>query len=373
MRVLQVIPSVSPDYGGPVALLQRIVEPLSTLGIACEVLCTGRADESSVDLPVPVHRLPRLRGRGYVAPRMVSWLQRHIREFDVVHTRAAFNLPAMLAGMASKRNNVPLVFQPQGSLDQWSLQQKRQAKRLWLSQVERRVLPSASVIQVSTIQEAGFVRQVGWLGSVPIRIIPPAIQPRDRDDVETERGRQTILFASRIHPKKGLQDLLVAIEQLGRPVQLRIAGTGEAREIERMKRLIAQLQIQDRVAWVGQLSQSDLQQEMAGASLFVLPSYSENFGMTIVEAASAGLPVVTTQEVAAADALEDVGLARCVNAGEPRVLAEHIRRALDDGAWHELVRRTGPGFVVSRFHPDAVARQLMEMYGFACQQRGFRA
>ena len=369
MRVLHVIPSMASAYGGPARLIERLVGPLQTLDVQSEVLCTAAASDPASELEVPVHALPRLPGPGYLAPAMYGWLRTHISRFDVLHVRAAFNVPAALAVRAALKVGIPVAFQPQGTLDAWSLAYKSWRKRPWLRLVERPVLQRVAVIQVSTRMEADAVHGIHWLQDVPLRVIPPVIPAPDSTDPGLARVPGRILFASRLHPKKGLDILLSACARLPADAVLHIAGSGARKDEAQLRAHAAQLGLEGRVVWLGQLDPAQLRRELACCSVFVLPSLSENFGMAVVEAAASGVPAVASDAVAAAHALNAAGLARLVPAGDVEALALAMQCSLRDTHWQRTVASTGPEYVRQHFAPDAVAAQVAAMYRQAARSR----
>ena len=106
-----------------------------------------------------------------------------------------------------------------------------------------------------------------------------------------------LLFLSRIHPKKGIELLLEALALL-RPTQwiCQIVGMGEAAYVAALKARIKVLNLDSVVEFVGPLYGAQKERAFQEASAFILPTYSENFGIAVAEAMSWGLPVITTTE-----------------------------------------------------------------------------
>jgi glycosyltransferase involved in cell wall biosynthesis len=176
--------------------------------------------------------------------------------------------------------------------------------------------------------------------------------------------RQIILFLSRIDPKKGLDILLRAFAEVRRahPSSLLVvAGEGEAEFVAGLKKLAGELSIAEQVLWTGFINGDEKAAAFRAASVFALPSYSENFGLAVVEAMASGLPSVVSDQVGVAPDVKEfqAGSVVACEAGAfasalDRLLAdEHLRQRFGDNA----VRLAG-----ERFSIEATTRSLMRLY-----------
>ena len=173
--------------------------------------------------------------------------------------------------------------------------------------VERRVMNSADAIIVSTDQERDDLARLYQTSPHKVRVIPAGVdlglfQPLDKTRARKELGlseKKVILYVGRIEPLKGLDILLnaVAILEDRSDTRLLIVGgkPGLDKELDRLKSLSAQLGIEDMVTFMGTLSQTELPEYYSAADVFVLPSYSESFGLVALEAMACGTPVVVSR------------------------------------------------------------------------------
>jgi glycosyltransferase involved in cell wall biosynthesis len=177
-------------------------------------------------------------------------------------------------------------------------------------------------------------------------------------------GREMILFLSRLDPKKGLDILLRAFREVHqhRPASLLVvAGNGEIEFVAALKKLAAEVGIDEHVLWTGFLSGEDKLSAFAAASVFALPSYSENFGLALVEAMASGVACVVSDQVGIAPDVQEFD-AGSVAPCEAAPLAFALTRLLGDS---ELQRRFGENAVRlanERFSLEAMTAALLKLY-----------
>lgn len=214
---------------------------------------------------------------------------------DLVHIHGLWH-PVVHAGVrAAVRRRLPVVMSLHGMLTGWAWRYHALRKRLaWLA-YQRRDLRAAALVHATSALEVREARECGLRAPaviVPLGVDPPAEAPRPRD---SSSGR-TVLFLSRIHPKKGLPALIRAWSAARRPGwRLVIAGPDEGGHQAAVRALAASCGVLDDLTFAGPLYGSDREQAFRDADLFVLPSHSENFGAVVAEALVRGVPVITTR------------------------------------------------------------------------------
>jgi glycosyltransferase involved in cell wall biosynthesis len=160
------------------------------------------------------------------------------------------------------------------------------------------MLDSSALLHATSTEEGDNLRKLGLtarIGVVPNGTDLPSLSASPAPDEKTCRSRRTLLFLSRIHPKKGLELLLEAWGSLRpRNWRIRIAGPGEDSYIQGLKQRSRILGVDREIEWMGPASDSTKEELFRSSDLFILPSYSENFGLVVAEALSYGVPVITT-------------------------------------------------------------------------------
>ena len=282
---------------------------------------------------------------------------------SVVHIHGLWTPFEYRAFHEARRRRAAVVMSPHGTLEPWAFDHKWAKKRFawWLYQ--RRILQASDLLVVNSDQESGRLRELGL--TPPIAVIPNGV---DLDGFSPELAgkerEKTILFFSRIDPKKGIPDLLAAWRSLSdhKGHRLHICGHGEAAYVAGIQKQIASLGLTN-VALLPAVFGADRWDVFARASIYVLPSYSENFGITVAEALSAGVPVITTRATPWSGlAGEGVGW---IVGNDVTELASALRAAMNvEPAALSQMRRKAMAYAGQRFGWDAIARQYIETYNW---------
>ena len=173
-----------------------------------------------------------------------------------------------------------------------------------------------------------------------------------------------MLFLSRLDPKKNVEGLLRALNLLPAEfgdLALVVCGDGAVDYSAELRRLADTLGIADRVVWTGRLEGEAKSAALAAADLFLLPSFSENFGIAAVEALAAGLPCVLGRGVAIAEEIQAAGAGVCVDAA-PEAIAEGIRRVVRDGARRQSAAAQAQRLADERYSSTRMGEDLRRLY-----------
>lgn len=299
------------------------------------------------------------------------WIKSHVRDYDLVHVHALFSFTSVVAARAAYRAGVPYVVRPLGTLSPYGLQQRRALlKRLSLRWVEGPVLERAAAVHVTSEQEREDVENLGF--RVRCTLIPLGLPP-EPDAVKAAvpssvfsplANRRFVLFLSRLDPKKNVEALIDAFSRIASAFPdcvLAIAGAGEPGYAAQLRERAAQIAASDRVLWLGQVDGDVKASLLVNATVFVLPSYSENFGIAAAEALSAGLPCVLAEGVALAKtvALEGAGLATGTDA---QSIAAAISTILSDGTLRETMSQHASALALREYSASAMASRLVALY-----------
>jgi glycosyltransferase involved in cell wall biosynthesis len=310
---------------------------------------------------------------------LTRWLWRHTAEYDVVHIHALFSYASVAAAICARIARVPYVVRPLGTLNQWGMSnRRRRLKKLSFFWMESRILKSAALVQYTSEQEALEARQLGvhqhqLVIPNPVDFTAPAAGRRGEfRSTHPELAQKTlILFLSRFDRIKGLDLLLPAFAGVLKhhpEAILILAGDGAPAFVTELRDLSRRLGIEAAVVWTGFLGGDDKCALFADADLFVLPSYSENFGVAAVEALGAGLPAIVSDQVGIHAEVSAAGaglVVKCAVAPLEAALLEMLRDP-------RIRRRMGDNAIrlARRYSPDAVARQLVEAYVRIHHQHG---
>jgi glycosyltransferase involved in cell wall biosynthesis len=305
---------------------------------------------------------------------MRAALRREMARFDLAHTHSVFLWPTWATARAARRAGVPYVVSPRGMLVRELIRRKsRWAKTAWIRLVETRNLEAAAAVHVTSRLEADRLREFGfdlpalWLVANGLDL-PPAeggTCPMALREVVT--GPPYLLFLGRINWKKGLDRLIEALRRLP-SIRLVVAGNDEEGYRRALESLAARHGVTQQVRFVGAVYGEEKQALLRHAGALVLPSYSENFGMVVLEAMAAGRPAIVTPETGAAEIVRESG-AGIVLDGDPEALAAGIGALLREPERMQAMGQRGREAVASRYTWDAVAAAMESFY---CSTRSRR-
>jgi glycosyltransferase involved in cell wall biosynthesis len=256
-----------------------------------------------------------------------------------------------------------LIVSPRGMLSSWSLNRRWLAKKVLWSIWQKAALKSAAGFHATSAEEASDIRKAGL--SQPIAVIPNSVRFPDQLPTRKARsdGRGKLLFLSRIHPVKGVKELLTAFKQAGIEAswELSIVGPDEKDYGKEVRKHAQDLGLDSSVFFEGAVDDHEKWQRYVNADLFILPSFSENFGIVIAEAMAAGLPVITTTGTPWS-CLKDLGLGWWV---EPTVAG--LRDALTESTScsAQALKQMGiegSAYVRRQFSWQQSAQEMLEFY-----------
>ena len=286
----------------------------------------------------------------------------------LIHSHGIWSPVNHWASVAARRCNIPLIIHPRGMLEPWALNHKALKKGFALALFQRRELISAQLLIATSNVEYENIRRFGL--RMPVAIIPNgvALIAGSSPMLSSPRGGARVaLFLSRVHPVKGLLNLVRAWARLA-PVgwHLCIAGPDEAGHLKDVMVLVRSLGVQDSVTYLGAIDGAAKSDLYNAADVFVLPTFTENFGLVVAEALAHGLPVITTRGAPWSD-LETFGCGWWVDIGvEPLVTALHVAMALSDDERRAMGAR-GREYV-RRYDWDDIAQDTADVYRWVVRQ-----
>ncbi|ARU01553.1 glycosyltransferase [Yoonia vestfoldensis] len=300
MKVLHVTPSFYPAtyWGGPIFSTKAICDGIAAApDIRLRVLTTDAAGPALRDrlrqmpLPYRVDYTRRIAGHA-VAPGLLARLPAAMLWADVVHLTGTYSFPTLPVLALARILRKPLVWSPRGALQAtqaWPDAPHLRAKHLF-EQAANMLRPAQTILHVTAPLEAA--QSLARLPHIQTTVIPNSvtIPPVTRRPYRP-RGLLRLIYLGRLHPKKGLDLLIAAMAVLPGHVTLDIFGTGNPAYVAKLREAAAG---DARIRFHGALHSSAKAQAFARADLCVLPSHSENFGITVAEALAHRVPVLTT-------------------------------------------------------------------------------
>jgi len=393
MKVLHIIPSVAAVRGGPSIAVIEMVNSLRDVGVDVEIATTN--DNGNTVIDVPLNLLSEYQGvpvrffRRFSPPlhavrefafsaELTVWLWQHLYEYDLLHVHAIFSYTSTVAMVIARIQNFPYINCPHGLLCQWSLQQGKSKKALYLNLIEKANLLNAKTIHLTATQEQ---KEVDLLElNLPIRIQPLGLNlPMAISNARAQLHQMLnipleipiILFLSRLHPKKGLDYLIPALSKLRNSHQnfaFVLAGNGTTEYEAELDQLLQANHLGDRTYKLGFISGENKNICLQGADLYALTSHSENFGIAVLEALASGTPALVTNGVALSDLVKEQNLGWVVDL-EVEAIANSIQEFLDNPDMAKQRGDRATEYVAEHYNWRKIARSLETIYTKIIQQK----
>ncbi len=309
MKILHIIPGFEIRGGGGNRACAELCQSLAAFGHDVTVAHVGTKDEQCfAPENVTTRAFPPFLLRGYAySPTLRRYLRSQIPKVDLVHLHATWQYPNVTAARCCKIRHVPYIVQPHGNLHPWKLAHKAWRKMGHWRLVEKNILKNAAFIHVESdtdeedvrrlIPEAKtFISPCGAFSKLfEVKMFPDFI----KEKWPCFKEKKCLLYLARVDVNKGIEHLLNAYAKVLRfhhNYNLLIVGPDYAGTTERMKKLAHELGIGNNVVWGGMVTDEDRIRIIQNCDIYVLPSLSENFGISVLEALFCSKPVLTTTE-----------------------------------------------------------------------------
>ncbi|HCS39516.1 MAG TPA: transferase [Anaerolineaceae bacterium] len=314
MRILHIVSSLNPIYGGQPEVVKQLIPAISSLGHQNEVLAL---DQYQYQFPeiynVIIHSLAPSFGKYNLNFKLIPWLLKNISQFDCVICHGIWQFQSYGTWLATWFHKFPFFVYVHGALDPWfkmTYPVKHLKKWLYWPWAEYFVLKSASGVLFTSDGEKKQASKSFCLYDVNPVVVNFGIKKPEIDVIRAKNaftksfpetdGKEVLLFMGRIHPIKGCDNFLKAFSELSRRNtnwHCVIAGPDVIGWQPALVELAKQLNISDRITWAGMLEGESKWGALLSASCLVLPSHTENFGIVVAEALACGTPVILTNKV----------------------------------------------------------------------------
>lgn len=373
MRILHIMPSYKPayEYGGTIESTAQLCECQVEAGQVVDVFTTLANGVRELDLPagqpivvqgVTVTYFRRVtKDPTHVSPALWFHLWKTARSYDVIHIHSWWNPLVIFSAWICILQGLKIIISPRGMLTHFIFTATNAGKKKWIHNLLGKQALKRSVLHATAESEYEECTKLihGWGGFV----LPNIVFLPDIKIEVTKNDSFTLLFMSRIHPKKGLELLIEAISTLPFPVRLRIAGTGEEEYVNKLKDRIARLNLSTMVDWLGWRAREEKFHELMRSDSFILTSYNENFANVVIESLHVGTPVIVSEGVALASFVEATGLG-WVTSLTSAAIRESIIAAYTDRARREVIRARSRAVIEKYFDVPTLISRYLEEYNY---------
>jgi glycosyltransferase involved in cell wall biosynthesis len=312
LKILNIIHTLDPSVGGVASAVLALSRELAERGHKVDVITLDEPGAPWLAQDgLTIHPL----GIGlssYRYSRALSrWLRKHGGDYDCVMVHGLWQHLSFAAWRRYAGSAIPYYVFPHGMLDPWfkrTFPLKHVKKWLYWPWADYRVLRDAAAVIFTSEEERLQARESFWLyrchekvSPLGVAVEPVAPQARDQflERYPELQNSDALLFLGRLHPKKGCDLLIDALAGSSdtSSVSIILAGPDQIGWEQELRARVAQHDLQRRIIFTGMLHGATKQGALASASAFILPSHQENFGMSVVEALAAGLPVLISNRI----------------------------------------------------------------------------
>lgn len=368
MRQLHVVMDLNVASGGLGLAAVQLASAISASGRTVTLL--AMKDDGDIALDLWKYSTPNLRiVQVNFKPNPISNLYSQIKEisallsageYDLVHLHGVWQPFLFLAGYLCHSRKIPYVISSHGCLSPWALNHKAPKKAMALRTYQGYINKRAAMFFATAEQEVEALRQINVEN--PIALVPNGVDCPEDLKRARKAGPKKILFLSRIHPVKGLLNLVTAWAAVRNPDwRIVIAGPDEDGYRSEIEAEIEKLNLSADVEFLGLVHGVEKDACFLAADLFVLPTYSENFGIVIAEALAHSVPVITTKG-APWQELQSENCGWWIDVGVP-ALIDALREALgtDEAVLRQMGIR-GRELILSKYSMASVAQKAIQGY-----------
>jgi glycosyltransferase involved in cell wall biosynthesis len=407
MPILHISPTYKPAYiyGGVTVSISLLCETLAAGGQDVTVLSANGNGKENLPIHtrtpkmvdgVKVYYFPRLiKGMKQFSPQMLWWLWQNVRNFDTVHLHSWWNFDALCSMAICRLCGVKPVFSPRGMLSAYSTQgvSRRIFNKVignWLLKNSHlhatapkeldeclslkpdwqyTVLPNLLNLKQGKIvsKKEMAVAQMGNEDTPSVFFDENVIYDKKEDlsivhyPLSFEDFPLKIVFFSRIHPKKGLENLFDALSKIPFDWTLTIAGDGEEDYINSLKIRAAELHISLNINWIGWVNPDNKYAILQDADIMVLPSFNENFANVVIEALAVGTPVLISHTTGLADYVLEKNLGWvCDTTVED--IHDTLMEVYHSKEKREEISHRAPACIADDFTPSVLVQKYVAMY-----------
>jgi glycosyltransferase involved in cell wall biosynthesis len=368
MKITHCISSIDESTGGPARSVTHLVEEFGKIDVISEVNLLSLQSENPLLLSFlnPKLKLKFFEAAFFGYSRGLKIKLQSIQTL-LFHGHGLWELPVHQMALAARRRKIPYIFSIRGMLEPWSMQQSKVKKKIVMQLFQHKDLKQASCLHATGVMEVESIRKLGYKN--PIAAIPNGINIGDFPQKQYAIGKtkKTILFLSRIHPKKGIEILINVWQSLDYTLKenwcVQIAGNGEDNYIKQLNTLIQEKGLVESITIIGSKFGPEKIVTYHEADLFVLPTHSENFGIVIAEALCCGLPVITTKGTPWED-LERYNAGKWIPVGESFLKEALVDLMSKTDAEREAMGKNGRKLIEENYSIESVSEKMVELYAW---------
>lgn len=322
MKILQITPSFSPStaYGGPTKSVDNLCSALVKAGLRVDVYTTtanGR-DELDIESGVELININSVRNwyfkritkdHSHFSPSLLYHVFMNAKKYDIVHIHSWWNLVAMPSVLLCLLRGVRPILSTRGMLSNYTFKNSKSfVKKVYHNLIGKRLLKFCILHVTSEKEKKEIENLIGFHNNF---ILPNIIKlpSLNHNPIFVKKSKFKFVILSRIHPVKNIEFFFECLADLKFDYAVDIIGDGDASYIRKLKKKADTLGIVGKINWLGHIEALNKKIKLLNqADLFIQLSLTENFGNSVIEAASVGIPVLVSKEVGVAKYVENLKL-----------------------------------------------------------------
>ncbi|NDQ56954.1 MAG: glycosyltransferase [Acidipila sp.] len=398
MKILQVVESLAPRYGGPSVACPAMCREFARCGHETAIYSTDADGGGRLDVPVnlpldgpPIRgvRLHYFHAWSFpplykFSPPLAGALRKTASSFDVAHIYSLYGFPTAAAAHYCRKSGVPYVIHPHGSLDPFLRTHHALRKAAYSRCFLPTIFAGAAAVMFNSAEELKLSRDAPELahlddpaGNGPSSVIvdvgveeiffsgpSEGVRHEFREKYPEWRGRRLVTYFGRLNFKKGLDILVAAFCAVAREqndLHLVLAGPDGDGYGEKIRRWLGDAGMLERATFTGNVAGAERVALLQGSAVMMLTSYTENFGQAVAEAMAAGVAVIISDRVNIWPEVERARAGLVVPCDDDAAAAA-LRKILESPEAAREMGRRGRELALARFPWSAVGRQILAVY-----------
>lgn len=313
-------------------------------------------------------------GPFYIAASMIWILFKSIKlikkeKIDLIHAQGF--LSGILGYLLKKITKIPYIITIQSA--DFSVYHPRlniNIIKIIYKKIERAVLKNADYCHAVSNYLADHIKQyrINKIAMIPNGVNWEKFKPDlNKKDIRKELGFDTenlIICVSRLEYKNGTHDLIKAIDFL-RDLDLKLIICGDGSERKKLENMVIDLNLKDKVFFLGDIAHNNLPKYVACADIFIRPSLAEGFGIVFLEAMAGGLAIIGTPVGGIPDFLKNKETGLICEPGNPKDIAEKIKILINDKLLAQKLIENGFNLVKNEYNWDIISQRVRNLYSKA--------
>jgi glycosyltransferase involved in cell wall biosynthesis len=376
LKILQLVHTLDPSVGGVASSVLALSREIARRGHKIDIVVLDDPSAAWIkDVDLTVHALGAGVGSYRYSSALLPWLRERGGDYDRVIVNGIWQYLSFAAWRRYAGSTIPYYVFPHGMLDPWfkkTFPLKHVKKWFYWPWAEYRVLRDATAVIFTSEEERLLAGKSFWLYRArekvsPLGVEAPEVLPNAKSEFLSRypqlQNTRNFLFLGRLHPKKGCDILLEAFAQVSsrEPISLILAGPDQIGWETELRQQVARLNLTERVVFTGMLEGAMKQGALAIADAFVLPSHQENFGIAVVEALAASVPVLISNRVNIWREI-DADRAGCVDSDDVEGTLRLLQRWIDaPSTERDSMRHNARKCFEQRFEINRAADSLLQI------------